>query len=227
MYHELAHANDFFPSSSWATLNRDETILATAQRISDETGFKSDQLKSTLPLLGEEMYALAQVRFHGTDATNTQKSYQPSDVSTFFSAEKAPQFYNYSSIREDYAMLFDGFMMKTRFGISRDVAITNLPKSSGETYIVNWGQRGRIGEENIKPRVLYAVSHILPEVNNVESLVNKLPSPIMMNVGESWADNLVISPSNNNRSTLNKVSAKLNEKRFIQHNFYEKPSPIK
>jgi len=227
MYHELAHANDFFPSSSWSTLNRDESILAAAQRISDETGFKSDQLKSTLPLHGEEMYALAQVRFHGIDASNIQKSYQPSDVSTFFSAERAPQFYNYSSIREDYAMLFDGFMMKTRFGISRDVAITNLPQSSGEPYIVNWGQRGRIGEENIKPRVLYAVSNILPEVSDVENLVSKLPSPIMMNAGESWADNLVISPSSINNSTLHKISAKLDDKRFIQHNFYEKPSPVK
>ena len=227
MYHELAHANDFFPSSSWSNLNRDDAILSAAQKISNSTGYKSDQLQNTLPLLGGEMYALAQVRFHGADATNVQKSYLPSDISTFFSPEDAPQFYNYSSTREDYAMLFDAFMMKIRFDINRDVAITSSPKSANESYIVTWGQRGRIGDENIKPRVLYAVSHILPEVTDLESLVGDLPSPIMMKVGETWSDNLNISPINNQQSTINRVSRQVKERLFIQHDFYEKPIPFK
>jgi hypothetical protein len=227
MYHELAHANDFFPSTSWSGLNKNDSILSAAQKISQGTGYKSDQLRNTLPLLGEEMYGLAQVRFHGADATSTQKAYQPSDVRTFFSTESAPQFYNYSSVREDYAMLFDGFMMKIRFDISRDVAITNSPKSIDEQYIVNWGQRGRIGEESIKPRVLYAVSHILPEVDDVESLLSNLPRPIMMNIGESWNDNLNLSPLPYQQSGLKKISSNVKERRFLQHDFYEKPSPIK
>jgi hypothetical protein len=227
MYHELAHANDFFPSTSWSNLNRDQTILSAAQQISNDTGYKSDQLKNTHPLLGDEMYALAQVRFHGMDATNTQKTYQPDDVTTFFSTEKAPQFYNYSSVREDYAMLFDAFMMKIRFDISRDVAITNLPKTADENYIVTWGQRGRIGDEFIKPRVLYAVSNILPEVDDVESLISNLPSPIMMNVGETWNENLNIGSVNAQKPTLDKVSNQVKKRRFIQHDFYEKTSPIK
>jgi hypothetical protein len=227
IYHELAHANDFFPSTSWSGLNKNDTILSAAQKIFQGTGYKSDQLKETLPLLGEEMYALAQVRFHGADATDTQKAYQPNDVSTFFSTESAPQFYNYSSVREDYAMLFDGFMMKIRFDISRDVAITNSPKSTDEQYIVNWGQRGRIGEESIKPRVLFAVSHILPEVKDVESLINDLPNPIMMNAGETWSDNLNISLLPYQQSGLKKVPSNVKKRLFIQHEFYEKPSPIK
>ncbi|NQZ89195.1 MAG: hypothetical protein HRT54_16600 [Colwellia sp.] len=226
MYHELAHANDFFPSTSWSNLNRDQTILSAAQQISNDTGYKSDQLKNTHPLLGDEMYALAQVRFHGMAATSAQKAYQPSDVSTFFSAEKAPQFYNYSSLREDYAMLFDAFMMKIRFDISRDVAITNSPRSVDENYIVTWGQRGRIGDEFIKPRVLYAVSNILPEVKGVESLINNLPSPIMMNIGETWSENLNISTLTQ-KQTINKTSNQVKKRRFIQHDFYEKPIPIK
>ena len=226
MYHELAHANDFFPSTSWSNLNRDQTILSAAQQISNDTGYKSDQLKTAHPLLGDEMYALAQVRFHGMAATSAQKAYQPSDVSTFFSAEKAPQFYNYSSLREDYAMLFDAFMMKIRFDISRDVAITNAPKSVDENYIVTWGQRGRIGDEFIKPRVLYAVSNILPEVKGVESLIDNLPSPIMMNIGETWSENLNISTLTQ-KQTINKTSNQVKKRRFIQHDFYEKPIPIK
>jgi hypothetical protein len=230
LYHELAHANDFFPASSWKSLNKNDGILAVAQRISDSTGFKSDQLQNTLPLLGAEMYALAQVRFHGSEATTLQKSYMPSDVSVFFNPESAPQFYNYSSIRENYAMLFDGFMMKTRYNISRDVAVTNSPRSTSEPYIVNWGQRGRIGEESIKPRVLYSVSNILPEIDNIESLVANLPAPILMNAGQSWKENIGISPVINEQAKQllgSKAPKKINEQRFIQQLFYEKPSPLK
>jgi hypothetical protein len=228
MYHELAHANDFFPSSSWSNLNRDYPILSAAQKIAENTGYKSDQLENSLPLFGDEMHALAQVRFHGVAATNTQKSYQPNDVRTFFSTQSAPQFYNYSSIREDYAMLFDGFMMKIRFDISRDVAITSSPESANESYVVSWGQRGRIGEESIKPRVLYSVSNILPEVNDLEGLVDSLPSPIMMNVGQTWGDNLSISPlTTSQQRAISRVSRHRKESPFIQHDFYEKPSPVK
>jgi hypothetical protein len=230
MYHELAHANDFFPSSSWSSLQSTDEILVAAQKIANTTGYQSDRLKNALPLLGDEMLALAQVRYHGVSANETQKSYQSSDITAFFSSENAPQFYNYSSIREDYAMLFDGFMMKARYDISRDVAVTNLPKNATETYIVNWGQRGRIGEENIKPRVLFALKNILPEFTNAESSVNALPKPIMMNSGSSWADNLAISPMSemqSKRYIMEKSSKKWKERRFIQHHFYEKPMPLK
>ena len=92
------------------------------------------------------MYRLAQVRYQGETATATEANYSPSDVTAFFSPEQAPQFYNYTSKREDYAMLFDGFMMKARYDVDRDIAITNQPQSAGEEYIVTWGQRGRIGD---------------------------------------------------------------------------------
>ncbi len=230
MYHELAHANDFFPASSWSSLQNTDEILVAAQKISNTIGYQSERLTSVLPLLGDEMLALAQVRYHGVSANGTQKSYQPSDITAFFSAESAPQFYNYSSIREDYAMLFDGFMMKARYDISRDVAVTNLPKNATETYIVNWGQRGRIGEESIKPRVLYALKNILPEFANAESAVNALPQPIMMNSGSSWANNLAISPMSaiqSKRYIMEKSSKERKDRRFIQHQFYEKPVPLK
>jgi len=230
MYHELAHANDFFPVSSWSNLQKNDEILVAAQNIAESVGYKSDHLKNTLPLLGDEMFDLAQVRFHGDSANSTQKSYQPSDITNFFSSETAPQFYNYSSIREDYAMLFDGFMMKVRYDISRDVAVTNLPKNANEVYLVNWGQRGRIGEENIKPRVLYALKNILPEFANAESIVNALPKPIMMNSGDSWAENLSISPMSSAQSTRfnrEKSSSNQKERRFVQEYFFEKPIPLK
>jgi len=192
MYHELAHANDFFPKSNWNNLDRSKRIIATIPEV-----IQSSILSQIYPLNGAKMLDLAQVSFHGKKATAVQKSYQPQDITQFFSPETAPQYYNYSSLREDYAMLFDGFMMKARYNIDRDVAITNQVAGGGlaSDYIVDWGQRGRIGSENIKPRVAFVVKRILPEFEEFQTTLDNLPEPIAMESGKSWIDNLDISPS--------------------------------
>jgi len=195
MYHELAHANDFFPSSIWSSLNMSDPILVAANKIGSDTGYQSDQLNSALPLLGNEMRSLAAVRFSGNAATQSQRAYQPSDVAGFFSHQGAPQFYSYTSLREDYAILFDGFMMNARYGVQRDVAVTNNPSGdnvSATDYIVSWGQRGRIGDENIKPRLQYVLPRILPEFTEASTVITNLPAPTMMTVGGNWLENLTL-----------------------------------
>ncbi len=196
LYHELAHANDYFPKSYWFNIDKSQKILDAIPNT-----IQSELLSFTYPLYGTEMRSLASVSFHGTSATNVQKAYTPSDITALFSVESAPQFYNYSSINEDYAMLFDGFMMKARYDIDRDVAITNYVGAGGyaSDYIVDWGQRGRIGEENIKPRIAFVVERILPEFEDYQFVIDNLPEPIAMESGKSWIDNLAISPA----STIN------------------------
>jgi len=200
LYHELAHANDYFPKSYWFNINRNQKIIEAIPNT-----IQSALLSQSHPLHGTEMRSLASVSFHGTSATSTQKSYSPQDVTSFFSVESAPQFYNYSSEREDFAMLFDGFMMKARYNIDRDVAVTNYVGSGGSSsdYIVEWGQRGRIGEANIKPRVAFAVNRILPEFEDYQTVLDNLPAPIQMEPGKSWIENLEISPTNTSELLLN------------------------
>mgnify|MGYP003638727691 FL=1 len=232
MYHELAHANDFFAQSSWASLNRNDRILDAAEKVLQSTGIQSDSLSISLPLYGDEMYRLAQVRYQGETATTTEQSYSPNDVTSFFSPEHAPQFYNYSSKREDYAMLFDGFMMKARYDIDRDIAITNQPQSASDEYIVTWGQRGRIGDENIKQRVDYVTRRILPEFTSASSIISNLSAPIAMESGKTWGENLAISPVINQteKSTAQAIplnNFKLNRVSVNGPMFYEKPIPTR
>ena len=192
LYHELAHANDFLASDEWLIHPSSRSVLAAALHNDAE----STQLANTLPLTSNEMHALAQVKFQGNDASATQNSYLPNDVKSFFTADNANDFYNYSSIREDYAMLFEELMMQSRYGISRDTAITNKPSGdniSERDYIVTWGQRGRIGEHDIKPRIAFSASRILPEFDSTTAIAN-LPTPINMVEGDDWIENLTISP---------------------------------
>ena len=231
MYHELAHANDFFPKSSWSSLDANDRILDAVNKISQSIGIQSDLLATVLPLNGTEMYRLAQIRFQGETATATEQNYSPNDVTAFFSPEHSPQFYNYSSKREDYAMLFDGFMMKARFNVDRDVAITNQPQNAAEEFIVAWGQRGRIGDDNIKPRVEYVTRRILPEFTTLSNEINSLAAPIAMEPGKTWAENLAISPLIGQKSNKDANESPLNKAIYNRINangpmYYEKPMPL-
>ncbi|GAA6172766.1 hypothetical protein NBRC116592_24360 [Colwellia sp. KU-HH00111] len=224
MYHELAHANDFFPSTEWYSHSAQTRILDAAL----STDFESDQLSVAMPLTSQIMRDLAQVSFAGVDANSTQKSYLPADVETFFSADSATDFYAYSSLREDYAMLFEELMMQKRFNIFRDVAITNQPTGSnvtGQDYIVTWGQRGRIGDTKIKPRVLFSAKRVLPEFDS-ESALAAVADPINMIIGENWVNNLTISPAPTSGYKLNKTEHVIPQQvqpRFNQ--YYQKALP--
>lgn len=217
LYHELAHANDVFPSNEWFVHNEKSRILDAAT----STSFESDQLAVALPLQSQILRGLAQVRFAGKLANSTQKSYQADDIKTFFSPDTATGFYAYSSLQEDYALLFEELMMQNRFQVFRDVAITNQPTGnniSGRDYIVTWGQRGRIGEASIKPRVAFSASRVLPEFDSTSALA-AVPSPIMMRVGINWQENLSLSP---------KSSKSIQQQRSVEKATYENqpfPSP--
>jgi hypothetical protein len=202
MYHELAHANDFFPSNEWYVHTSDQRVLDAAV----STNFESDELAISLPLASQEMRNLGQVSFAGETANQTQKNYLPADIKGFFSPDRASDFYAYSSLREDYAMLFEELMMQNRFAVLRDVAITNQPVGeniSASDYIVTWGQRGRIGDEKLRARVLFSASRVLPEFDS-QGAINLVPTPIVMVQGDSWIDNLAISPSELSMSDLTK-----------------------
>ena len=229
LYHELAHANDFFPKTEWFIHDQSSRVLDAAL----STNFESDNLAIAYPLFGDEIYALAQVSFSGETATSFQKSYLPSDIKDFFKIEVANDYYNYSSPREDYAMLFEELMMQTRYQVLRDTAVTNLPSGENTSirdYIVAWGQRGRIGETKIKDRVEFVTKRILPEFESAMIIAN-LPPPIAMIEGDDWLDNLSISPtvtgkdSNVKAMNADKFNSRLYPDVTGQRTYYHKELP--
>lgn len=193
LYHELAHANDYFPSDSWGTVNRSATLLTTVNNLFTSQAIQSDALQRALPLdsgwaTGEqnEMTKLGQVRFQNPDLiTEEQKAYTMEDVANLFKTEGAPQFYSYSSTREDYAILFDGFMMQARYDVSRDVAVSDQNYSE-----VVWGQRGREAESQIKPRVQFVTERVLPEFTDAAQVIANLPAPLPFDPSKTWNGNL-------------------------------------
>lgn len=198
LYHELAHANDFFPRSIHASLSG-PTLLDDYLRRSDAKQLISDQLATLYPLASQEMANLAEVSFKGETANDTQKSYTAGDISSFFSPDRATDYYAYSTRREDAAMLFEEALMSHRYAIQRDVAVTDKPDNpTASSITVDWGQRGRIGDIKLENRAVFVIDQMMPELNAL-SLVNALPSPIEMKQGQSWSENLVISPTSSSQ----------------------------
>ena len=192
LYHELAHANDFFPPEQQRGLPTNVEVWRAVA-----TPSVSDDLAALMPLQSAEMRGLARVRFHGDPSSDTQRGYTPADVAEFFKADTATAFYNYSSTREDLATLFESVMIRARFGVERDIAVTNNPQGddvTGDDYIVTWGQRNRVGDPVVKERARYAVSRLLPEVS-LDAYIDAIPPPREMRAGETWNDNLFLDPA--------------------------------
>jgi hypothetical protein len=183
LYHELAHANDFFPPRAWSLASGSDFPFS----YSNDNDPDSTQLADDFPLASQEMSELAQVLFQGTSATQAQIDYTPAEVGSFFFPDDATNTYNYSTIREDYAMLAEEYMMGFRHGVLYDQAITE----GASEYIVAQGERGRVGHSRITPRAEFVISNILPNVD-LQAASASLAAPAQLETGVSWRDSLVI-----------------------------------
>ena len=213
LYHELAHAADFFPTT-------DRTLIGTRSvwdnlipRLVART-LASDVLAQQYPLRSVPMKALGQVLFQGATATAEQKAYTAAQVGAFFAADVASDEYAYAinegdNSREDLAMLFEEFMMGYRHNIRYDVAYTNLYPDTvhADDMVVEWGERGRIAEAGIKPRVKLVVQRVAPWID--PAMVDELPAPLLLRTGVTWAGNLVQpGPTTNSASAIERQSAR-------------------
>lgn len=227
LYHELAHANDFFPSTKWQQLSSNTRVLDAA--LNENT--QSDILDISYPLNSQVMKDLAQVRYAGANPSNQQISYQPSDIQSYFEPDGAVYFYSYTSTREDYAMLFEELMMYSRYGISRDIAITNNPPngSPGSAYIVNWGQRGRVAEDHLTDRVIFATERVLPEFD-AQMALSELPQVKQLSSGANWVESLELenlSPYSLANVLVKRSMPKSDQPVKTGSSYYHKPLPIK
>ncbi|WP_426100416.1 hypothetical protein [Massilia sp. TSP1-1-2] len=197
LYHELAHAGDYFAPSS-RNLNTTLSIYGNVEPRAAAKSLPSDDLATAYPLLSSQMKGLGQVMFLGVTPTAVQKAYTAAEVGNFFSSDVASDEYAYSindnaNSREDLAMLFEEFMMSYRHGIQYDIAYSNLFKDgmTSDQLIVAWGQRGRIALPSIKPRIKLVIIKVAPWID--PAVVDTLPATIQMPANRSWEANLALS----------------------------------
>ncbi|MFO0008621.1 MAG: hypothetical protein ACK540_04245 [Betaproteobacteria bacterium] len=206
IYHELGHAADFLPPAVRGSLNGSLTAWDNIAPRYAARQLPSDQLDAQLGLTSSPMRALAQVKFQLGPQSNPNTviggftyaqltAITPQQAAGFFSGDRASDEYNYSTTYEDIAMLLEEFLMQRNHPFRRDVAITDkiTAGSTGNNLIVRWGQRGRIGETAVRPRVQLVVQQLTPWVLAADpNAIAAIPAPLAMRPGESWNANLTL-----------------------------------
>lgn len=193
LFHELAHANDFFPRSEISSLNTSNSVSVEASRFSSER--ISNDLVNFSPLESDLLTDLAGVLFLGDTATAELIAVSADEAGMEFAADVASDDYAYTNQYEDLAMLFEEIMMKYHFDIDRDIAYTDRPEDDSlfcVDYPVRWGQRGRIGDPSVLARTSYMLQRLLNQ-NDVSEYTSGLAMPVAMNAGDDWCENIVLS----------------------------------
>lgn len=212
LYHELTHANDFLPPAVQASLDGSKRVYEAGPALTP-----SQDLFNRLPFYSSTMQGLARVLSFGEAPTLLQTSYTPGDITYFFSNDRVNDDYSYSVpagsafSREDAAMLVEEAMMQLRYGVLRDFAITNqlATGASSADLIVNWGQRGRIGEPAIRPRLQLVLNQIMPWLP--PNISASLGPPLALRAGQSWGANLDQAALASGRSRALSSQQHLNE----------------
>lgn len=195
IYHELAHANTFLPPSVHASINPANTLEEAI--IAAEASNISIVLEDTLPLQSAELKGLALVMYFGDSPNATQQAFTPSEVGAFLESDRANDDYAYIDygggvFHEDAAMLFEELMMKYHFNIDREIAYTNTASSYYcNDYIIQWGQKGRIGDSNVKEAARLVSALLLPEAD-LNTFIDNLALPIASPV-RNWCEPLEIA----------------------------------
>lgn len=184
LIHELAHANDFFPPSAHAGINR-QLVVPDAAR-NRRADWVSEQMQENHSLESAKMKSLAGVNFFGHSSTAAERAMTPDDVRDEVRPDLANDDYNYSTEREDLAMISEEAMMAYMFDIQRDVGVLHL-RDENEKHQIAWAVRNRIGKENIKNKGRYIFDRLLPN-ENLTAFWNTLPAEQELPRGEYWQD---------------------------------------
>ena len=189
LFHELAHAADYVTPGRIAT-------FASGQRPTDVArNDLSSNLTASYPLRSQIMKDLARVQFRGRSSTAAQRALRPRHVGAEFASDRAPDYYSYSTIREDLADLFDTAMTAYAFGYDTANAVTAVPESGERNdSIVVWGQFGRIADAEVIVRARTAVRGVYGNrqsvISGVETFLNGLPAPRSMPAGKAFGEAL-------------------------------------
>lgn len=187
LFHELAHANDYFPPDLIDSVNRRQAPWQVAEDTFENS--VSGQLFEVMPLTSQLLMDLASVRYHGETATNEMRLLNAQEVGAEFEPDGAAIDYAYASIREDVATLFEEVMMKHYFNVDREVAfadmLTDEPSNYCDDYILGWGYRYRIGDPLVKSRAEFVVQRQLGQ-SDVSDYFDTIPEPQSLALGEDW-----------------------------------------
>lgn len=194
LFHELGHAVDFVPTEVLHLVNDSMTPFTAVESL--EPYRASDQLIGVSPLLSEELFSLAKVRYwRDVEATEEQKRYTPSEVGSFMSSDGAMSSYSYSTRREDFANLLEYAMMKKHHNADFVAAYVSKPANPDvygcDELVVGWGQYNRLTDPLVWSRAKWVVERVFGITPATTTFFDELFGQIReLTPNLSWCENI-------------------------------------
>lgn len=192
LFHELAHANDFLPPGGATYL--DSSLQPFEALLALRDMWLSPQLSAEQPLLSTQLIRLADVRYGGAEASEADRSVTPDVVGAEMANDGATQFYSYTTIREDFANLFEAAMLKREYDVDVYVGVTNQPSDfenfTCEELLVAWGVRKRLGDPAVGQRAKSVLERIYgPSAEFDAFFAAQSGTQSLMTDGVDWCTN--------------------------------------
>lgn len=207
IFHELAHAADYFPESipaeayrryNFRSATTEHYLWSGKERGAIDGWFVGDSrhishdLYQIASLTSSDLQDLAGVRYRHGHRVEPVSSWSAQRVGEEFEADSANHFYSYTSPAEDTAMLIEAVLLYHYYGVRFDIAWTEKPtveEPTGDDFEVVWGRRGSVGRSDVRRRAALVLQQAIPELD-ARALVAGLPESKTLVPGRSWLDNL-------------------------------------
>lgn len=180
MFHELGHANDFFPAGTHRSLNTSHTPSQAAS--ANQSNWISTIATGTYPLNNALLDRMARVKFAGSSPTTADHNTTASDIATAINDEPANHDYPYLTQFEDVALLIEAALMDYFYNVEYEFAVLNR---TDQTIV--WGKRKRIAKANVKEKSRIILNRLLPSVNFSSFLASRTAEEDLP-TGRTWAE---------------------------------------
>lgn len=190
LFHELAHAHDFFPKSFYSSdvIDMNKTFHETAMSRLDNGKLISYKLRLSSHLLNRT----AEVIHLGSEPTEVELNMNPKYVVEDFLRDGASDLYAYTNPREDFAMLFEHNLMYYFFKqvpatifIKYPKAKFKIPKNYKNPIL--GGIKNKIAQEDVQWRFGRVLEEVLDVDLSKKILQNlKETKPVVIPENTSW-----------------------------------------
>ncbi len=173
LFHELVHANDFFPPDRLALLSNQMTVAeAVLLNFNHQI---SVNVANQFPLHSSNLKRTAETKYLCHGLTCPQLNLSPQTIADDFTEEAANSVYSFLNSYEDISSIGEEVMMSYFLDAKRLNLITDKITDDTVNYPVYWGSLGFNNDTNYRNKAKAIMSRLLPEIDFV-TYIDNLPA---------------------------------------------------
>ncbi len=173
IFHELVHANDFFPTDRLSFLSKQ---LKVSEAFFLNSNYQiSNNVSKQFPLRSLNLKRMAKIENLCLGITCSQLDLNPQTIADDLSKEAANSVYSFMNPYEDIAVIGEEVLMSYFFDAKRLSLITDKATRNSSNYPVYWGTLGFRSDTDFRNKAKAIMSRVLPEID-FSAYIDNLPA---------------------------------------------------